>query len=228
MTASDSFSPSLQNTSYQATAPFYVLGELSPATTDIWLVFHGYGQLGERFIQKFGFLVSETTAIVAPQGPDRFYFDHFRKVGASWTTRNQRETHLYNQQAYLDAMWAQVTASISSNKVRIHSLAFSQGVSVQTRWLSSRKVEVEQLIFWAGGYPHDIERGSWGYLSEATSIRCIVGESDEFLTPERMEEERTKILSHHPQAEFVMFEGKHEMPANMMREMLGKGIQNAE
>lgn len=220
MTAADSPSPHLQNTSYQATAPWYLLGDLSPATTDIWLVFHGYGQLAESFIQKFGFLVSETTAIVAPQGPDRFYFDHFRKVGASWTTRNQRETHLQNQQTYLDAMWSEVTAAISGEGVRIHSLAFSQGVSVQTRWLSSRKIGVEEMIFWAGGYPHDLEDGAWDYQSENTKVRCIVGESDEFLTPERMEEERTKILRYHPQAEFVMFEGKHEMPASVMREML--------
>lgn len=206
---------------YHATAPWYSLGTLSAETTDLWLVFHGYGQLAERFIQKFGFLVSERTAIVAPQGPDRFYFDHFRKVGASWTTRNQRDTHLQNQQAYLDTMWAQVTAAISGKGVRIHSLAFSQGVSVQTRWLSSRKIEVEQMIFWAGGYPHDLAEGAWAHQSDEKKVRCIVGESDEFLTPERMEEERTKILSHHPQAEFVMFEGKHEMPASMMREMLG-------
>lgn len=206
---------------YKAAAPYEMLGQLSPATTDIWVVFHGFGQLAARFIRKFQFLDDGNQVVIAPQGPDRFYFDQFRKTGASWTTRDHRDLHLANQQNYLDAVWEQVTSGVDLGTIRIHTLGFSQGVSVQTRWISSRNVEVSTMIYWAGGYPEDLSAADWNYAVSQPSVLSIVGDEDEYLTEERMSQERTKVLICHPQTEFRMFAGRHVMPQEVVKEVLG-------
>lgn len=210
---------------YQAAAPFEMLGKLTQRTTDIWLVFHGFGQLAARFIRKFQFLDDGKQVIIAPQGPDRFYFDQFRKIGASWTTRDHRDLHLANQQRYLDAVWEQVTSGIDLSKTRIHTLGFSQGVSVQTRWISSRQIEASTMIYWAGGYPEDLNADDWEYFSSQPTVLSIVGDEDEYLTDERMTLERRKVLACHPQAEFRIFSGKHVMPEGEVKKAVefGKG-----
>lgn len=205
---------------YQAAAPYEMLGQLTPKTTDIWLVFHGFGQLAARFIRKFQFLDDGNQVVIAPQGPDRFYFDQFRKIGASWTTRDHRELHLANQQHYLDAVWEQATSGVDLSKIRIHTLGFSQGVSVQTRWISSRQIEAVTMIYWAGGYPEDLSPDQWQYTSQNPAVLCIVGDRDEYLTEERLTQERYKIASNHPQAGFRMFSGTHLMPEKEIRKVV--------
>lgn len=205
---------------YQAAAPFEILGSLTNNTTDLWLVFHGFGQLAARFIRKFQFLEDGHQVVIAPQGPDRFYFDQFRKIGASWTTRDHRDLHLANQQRYLDAVWETVTSGIDMSKVRIHTLGFSQGVSVQTRWIASRQIEAASMIYWAGGYPEDLSPTNWEYFASQPSVLSIVGDEDEYLTDERMTQEQNKVLASHPQAEFRMFAGKHVMPEKEIREVV--------
>ncbi len=205
---------------YQAAAPFEMLGQLTHDTTDIWLLFHGFGQLATRFIRKFQFLDDGNQVVIAPQGPDRFYFDQFRKIGASWTTRDHRDLHLANQQRYLDAVWTQVTTGIDLSNVRIHTLGFSQGVSVQTRWVSSRKIDASTMIYWAGGYPEELIPSDWQYATSQPSVMSIVGDKDEYLTDDRMTQERSKVLASHPQTEFRMFAGKHVMPEKEIREVV--------
>lgn len=205
---------------YQAAAPFEMLGQLTQETTDIWLLFHGFGQLAARFIRKFEFLDDGQQVVIAPQGPDRFYFDQFRKTGASWTTRDHRDLHLANQQNYLDAVWTQVTAGTDLSNVRIHTLGFSQGVSVQTRWISGRSIEASTMIYWAGGYPEDLNPSDWEYAVSQPSVMSIVGDEDEYLTEERMAQERQKVMACHPQSEFRLFSGRHVMPEKEIQEVV--------
>ncbi len=205
---------------YQSVAPYSILGTPHAETQHLWLLFHGYGQLASRFIRKFSFLDDGRHVIIAPQGPDRFYFDDFRKVGASWTTREHREIHLLNQQRYLDAVWADVTKDLEMNRVRIHGLAFSQGVSVMTRWLSSRKILISTMVLWAGGYPKDVAEDAWHYLPNGSSIYCVVGHQDEYLNAKRVQSEQAIIRARHPDVIFHWFDGGHEIPEPVLRELL--------
>ena len=212
---------------YSAKAPYETSGTFTEKTTDLWLVFHGYGQLAARFIQKFSCLNPDQTLVVAPQGPDRFYFDQYRKIGASWTTREHRDIHLQNQQHYLDAVWLGVTAGQDLSRVRIHAFGFSQGVSVATRWVASRKVKISSLWIWAGGYPEELGPEDWAYLGGTTEVNVIVGTTDEFITPERLRTERDLLSRSFPQAVVQSFEGGHEMPeAEMTRFLVNEGRKN--
>ena len=59
----------------ERTAHVYSLGELSEETTDVWIVFHGYGQLASRIIKKFNHLELDNAYILAPEGISKFYFN---------------------------------------------------------------------------------------------------------------------------------------------------------
>ncbi len=209
----------MPNVSYQALAPYEIQGSISASTTDLWVVFHGFGQLAARFLQKFQVLDHPTQVVVAPQGPDRFYFDHYRKVGASWTTREERDLHLSNQQAYLDAVWATLALD-RVNPFRIHVVGFSQGVSVVTRWIASRKQPVDTLTLWAGGFPEDLQSEDWTFLPSTTRVFCYIGDQDELITPERLIQERDKITNCFPQAHFRTFSGGHQIPEEALASLV--------
>ena len=49
------------------TARYYSLGEPGPATRQLWVVCHGYGQLAGRFLRHFEPLDDGARVIVAPE-----------------------------------------------------------------------------------------------------------------------------------------------------------------
>lgn len=100
----------------QRTAKIVSLGNIDANTTDVWLVVHGYGQLAERFINKFTTLLNESTAIIVPEALQRFYLDGTGgKIGASWMTREERELDIKDNHYYLD----QVLKGCSNTLIRI-------------------------------------------------------------------------------------------------------------
>src|SRR5258708_36620736 len=75
------------------TARYYTLGPIGAATRQVWFACHGYGQLAERFLQRFEPLDDGAHLIGAPEGLSRFYLSdnpRERPVGATWMTRKNR------------------------------------------------------------------------------------------------------------------------------------------
>src|SRR6266581_2470839 len=73
-------------------ARYFTLGAPERAA-EFWFVYHGYGQLASRFLERFRSIESERRCIVAPEGLSRFYLSESpaeRRVGASWMTRGDR------------------------------------------------------------------------------------------------------------------------------------------
>ncbi|MEM6299336.1 MAG: phospholipase, partial [Bacteroidota bacterium] len=119
-------------------APYFTLNELTPKTKRIWMACHGYGQLAKYFMRRFDVLDPEENFIIVPQGLSLFYLDShefkYQKVGASWITREDRETALANMQVYLNAAFEQETAGFDLSDVEISLFGFSQGTAAITRW----------------------------------------------------------------------------------------------
>ena len=73
-------------------------------------VLHGYGQLAEFFIRKFQHL-SDDYFIVAPEGMHRFYLSGSSgRVGASWMTKEERETDIQDNLNWLNALDTELCA----------------------------------------------------------------------------------------------------------------------
>ena len=206
---------------FQIEAPYYTQGEINENTKEIWIICHGYGQMARYFLRRFDVLDPETHFLIAPQGLDRFYFDNFTKLGASWTTRELRDTHVSNQQTYLNAMYDAELSHLDLSKYTLRIMGFSQGVSVITRWAVQRQVPFDHMIMWAGGFPPNLTVDKWAFRKPGSKVTVLVGSEDPFLKKEKLEQEKEVVESVFPDYEFVMFEGGHQVLRSVLQELMG-------
>lgn len=141
-----------------------VLGVLNVETTDVWLSLHGYGQLVTFFQRHFRPLVTESRALIFPQGQHKFYLQGTEgRVGASWMTKEDRLEDIANQRLYLNTVcdWAKDQAP----NARFHMLGFSQGVATGMRFSGYSNVRFYSFLAWAGSWPPDLEDKSIATIS---------------------------------------------------------------
>lgn len=201
-------------------APYYTQGEITEKTKEIWIICHGYGQMARYFLRRFDVLDEESHFLIAPQGLDRFYFDNFTKLGASWTTRELRDTHVSNQQNYLNMMYDAELGHLDLSTYTLRIVGFSQGVSVITRWAAQRQVPFDHMILWAGGFPPNLTKEKWEFRKPLSKVTVLVGTEDPFLKEEKLEAEKAVIESVFPEYEFVLFEGGHQVKRKVIRALM--------
>src|ERR1019366_9897456 len=88
-----------------------MLGPEGPGVREIWYVLHGYAQLAAPFLEGLRAIDDGTRLIVAPEALSRFYegdtqarLHRDARVGASWMTREDRESEIADYIAYLDTV----------------------------------------------------------------------------------------------------------------------------
>ncbi|PXX29864.1 alpha/beta hydrolase [Arenibacter sp. ARW7G5Y1] len=137
--------------SYTTANTYSTMNTLNEKTRNVWIVFHGIGFLSRYFIKYFSELPKEENYIIAPQAPSKYYLNtDFKHVGASWLTKENTALETTNVLNYMDKLFA--TEKIPAH-CRLLVLGFSQGVSIATRWTAKRKIELDQLILYAGRIP---------------------------------------------------------------------------
>jgi len=206
--------------SYRANNTYETLNNLTKNTKNIWLVFHGIGYLSRYFLKYFKELNAEENYIIAPQAPSKYYLnDKYIHVGASWLTKENTGSELENVSAYLDAVFEAENIPENCNLI---VFGFSQGVSIATRWLASKKLKCSQLILYAGGIPNELKVSDFNFLeANKTKIKVIVGTQDEYLSDERMKTETQKIkLLFKDKAEIIRFDGKHEVKVKIVNSIV--------
>ena len=208
--------------SVRRTARYFTLGTLSPATREIWFVVHGYGQLAEYFIRHFRGLDDGTRYIVAPEGLSRFYVKEWTRVGASWITKEDRESEMDDYLEYLKSLeeriWGELEQSGGKREnVRIWTLGFSQGVTTLTRWIVLGGLLADRLICWAGGFPAEIDLAAHKNLFERMKTTFVIGTEDEFITPEGLAKQQAHIAEAGLHLDFVSFEGAHVMNTEVLK-----------
>jgi len=204
--------------------PYATLGELSEKTETIWVVFHGYKQLAKRFIQKFTVLDLEANFVLAPQGLSKFYLEgHFGHVGASWMTKEDRETDIQNQLIYINAVFQKETQNIDFQKVKLNILGFSQGVTTACRWAFYQKIPFDNLILWAGGFPHEITEKQ--ILKPNAKIIALVGTKDSFYNSEVWRKQLEKIEKYAQKPKTLLYEGRHEVSREVLKQIIDEEIK---
>ncbi len=198
------------------TARYYQLGEVNQNTREVWLCCHGYGQLAGRFVQRFEPIVSETRVIVAPEALHRFYLDPpdrsaaDRRVGATWMTREDRETDIQDYIEFLD----QVCALVCSGAVpepRIVGFGFSQGTATIARWAAATRCAISRLILWGSGLPPDLDWTRASQRYREMSVTLVAGEQDEFAQPARIAEQEALLSQNGVRHSIVRFQGGHHL-----------------
>jgi len=209
----------------ERTARYYTLGEAVSAPTDVWLVLHGYGQLAERFLQRFTPLDDGRTLVVAPEGLSRFYVDaitEHRKVGASWMTREDRLNEIEDCVAYLDAVHDAVVRASGAADAKLTVLGFSQGAATAARWAAAGHARVDRLILWAGVLPPELAAADGLSRLRAMRLVLVLGERDPLAQPEALAPQRAALERAGVPHEILSFDGGHEIDDATLRRVAGR------
>jgi len=166
-------------------ARYYQIGHANKNTSTLWVVLHGYAMLSEFFIKKFQKLDDGNTLIIAPEGLNRFYIgESFQRVGASWMTKEERESDIEENSNYLNALIENVFKEIGHENVQINILGFSQGGATACRWVFRSKMKVDNLILWAGDVPKDTltqeNKAKW----KTIKTHLVMGKKDHLISEE--------------------------------------------
>lgn len=223
------------------TARYYIIGEQSEKINSVWFVLHGYGQLAEDFILNFsrsdirnpllsadkqisgtngGFTKSifdETTLVVAPEALNKFYLKGFGgKIGATWMTKEERESEISDYVNYLDSVYDEVIKYGLISKAVITVLGFSQGTATACRWLTKGRSEIDRLILWGGGIPPDVDLKSTQKLFNSVNLSIVLGDRDEFISEEQIIKEKERLEGNKLNFSLYRYKGKHEIKSELL------------
>lgn len=196
-------------------ARYFTLGECNSQTPAIWLVCHGYGQLAPYFIKNFEILARAGHFIVAPEGLSRFYLQGTSgRVGASWMTREERQTDIHNYVAYISAVYEQV---IEEQQAPVNLLGFSQGVATISRWAMLSGKAFQHLVLWAGVFPPDLpmELSAETLINRKVSI--VYGKEDPYVSDKVIEDQVQVFKQLNVEPSIIPFSGKHEISAEVLK-----------
>lgn len=190
---------------------YFTHGDLNPQTEQVWIVFHGYGQLAKYFINNFSSLDPKSHFVISPEGTNRFYLEGFDgRVGASWMTKEARETDIQNYLTQLDCLVDSFRNRIP-HKAIINVLGFSQGTATASRWLSLSNPEIHNLILWAGKFAFDIDLNSIREYLSTIHIYVVVGDEDQYIDEAKFLEYQGFLIQHQVQFESIKFKGGHKI-----------------
>jgi len=211
------------------TARYCTLGPTHGFPRELWFVCHGYGQLAPRFIRQFAALDDGTRLIVAPEGLSRFYLDPIPKrrrdpsprVGATWMTREERESEIADYVSYLDRVAEEVRHALAGAAPRIVVLGFSQGTATVCRWLAASALRAEQLVLWAGTIPPELDLAAWAERLHGATITLVAGEQDTMVPPAAIAAEAERLSAAGVAFTIHRIEGEHTITEAGLKALLG-------
>ena len=190
----------------EKSARYFTLGEISPEVKTILFVLHGYAQLADEFILQFEKIKSNSLLIVAPEGLHRFYSRGHEKVVASWMTKEERDDDIHDYVLFLDKVYDEVVKNSSATKIIV--LGFSQGAATASRWCSSGKNKIDDLILWCGFFPPDLPPGG---IPEKIKLTVVTASNDKFISAEEEKNQLGKMKMLSPEFNHLKFDGGHDV-----------------
>lgn len=196
-------------------ARYFTLGELGAETKGIWLVCHGYGQLAPYFIRHFKVLAEAGHYIVAPEGLSRFYLQGTNgRVGASWMTKEDRQTDIDNYVSYLTAIYETL---IAGHSAPLNLLGFSQGVATISRWAMLAGKPFQQLVLWAGVFPPDLPLKLSASTLRNRPVSIVYGNEDPYLSDDTIAKQQQVFKELGIEPKIIPFTGRHEIKPEVLQ-----------
>ena len=207
------------------TARYYLHGEPGPEVTDLWIACHGYGQLGADFVKEFDCIAAPERVVVVPEATSRFYLTASTgyhgpdtKVGATWMTREDRETDIADYVAYVDTLYDAIVPQTGSSP-RITMLGFSQGGATAHRWLSRTSRPVHRLIMWGALLPQDADLAKSAELFRTVELTIVYGTKDQYADPEVISAVKKQFEISGIRHRVVTFDGGHRLDRDTLRNL---------
>jgi len=211
--------PKEKHITVSRTARYFTLGELSQSTKDIWIVLHGHRQLAGDFINIFNELAVEGSFIIAPEGLMRLYIKgDYGDVGASWMTKEDRESDINDYVKYLDKLYNEIIKPAKEKyTLKVNGLGFSQGTSTLSRWLSLGKSKIDNAVFWCGNLAHDVDY-SKAENFKGTNIKLVFADNDQYYKKDFYLTQEKILADAGIKFETTIFSGGHEIKFYLMKE----------
>lgn len=211
--------------SFLTEAPYIQIGTLGPDTKNVWLVFHGYGQLSKYFIEKFRLLNQERgDVVIAPQGLSKFYLKSFYgKVGANWMTKDEREHDIELNNRYLNELYKILQEQIHDN-VKVNILGFSQGTATASRWIAQNHIKHHLFVMWAGFFASEIieTRNLSSFSDKHTHV--FISDTDGLITEEKRQEMKQYLSRSHFNAIIHDYKGGHKIPIECVPALMNLNV----
>lgn len=206
------------------TARYYTLGGRGEGVDEVWFALHGYRQAARRFARRFEVLDAPERIVVVPEALSRFYVDPSpgrhgpeHRVGASWMTREDRDSEIADYVAYLDALAREVATSATTAVCRRVALGFSQGAHTASRWVVLGHMNVHELVLWGAGLATDLTPDALVAGLDGVRVTFVRGARDK--SRDRREEEAQDAMLKELRVSFrvLVHPGEHEIaPAPLL------------
>jgi len=201
-------------------APYYKLGSINDQSRNIWMIFHGYGQLAEEFQDKFSVINQDENVLVFPQGLSKFYLKEIDKnIGASWMTAHDRDTDIENYLSYLNQVY-DLEIEPYSKQLKFNILGFSQGVHTATRWIYRSGINYDKLILWGAGLAYEINKEIVS-ASFNKGKQCIaLGDQDRFIDKGALDKIQSRYNSIGFDYQLIRYKGGHDIYPEVLKSLL--------
>lgn len=215
-----------ENIEVRRTALFASLGpEPGASVNELWYVLHGQGMRAVSFLETARATASPSRLIVAPEALSRYYEGPISSsrntvVGASWMTRDHRETEIRDYVHYLDDLHAEMQERFGGQTPPVTVLGFSQGGATSVRWVAEGKVKPAHLVVWASSLPPDVDFAANQNI-RAPKFTYVCGTTDIYITPKLLDGQlamlRTANLPHATES----FVGGHRLDDATLQRIAG-------
>ena len=202
------------------TARYATLGTFDSSVRDCWVVCHGYGQLAAEFVTEFEPLRVSGRLIVAPEGLSRFYLEgESGAVGASWMTREARETEISDNVDYLDAVYQQIQARTGKDAMGVTAMGFSQGTATVCRWVGRGSVRPARVVLWGGPLLPDEELAEVAERLAETRFTLVVGTRDRYVDAAALQREIGRFKAFRIPHDLITFDGGHRLDGGTLQRL---------
>jgi phospholipase/carboxylesterase len=184
---------------------------------------HGYGANKRQMMREARAIAPAPFALASLQG----FHQHIReprekggplRFGFGWLTSFQPEDSVaVHHRALLDLIAALINEGVADPS-RIFLLGFSQSCALNYRFAFTHHDILRGVIGICGGLPGDWETSPL-YRDTAASVLHLNGTTDEFYTPERVQDYLPRLQSRSRDVSVKNYEAGHEMTPAMREDV---------
>jgi predicted esterase len=203
------------------TARYHLLGDARGA--DLWVVLHGFGQLAGDFIEYFTELNDGRHIAAAPEALNRYYTAPLsvpsaeRAVGATWMTRECRETEIRDYVRYLDLLHAELVTRFAPRRTIV--VGFSQGGATASRWAVQGSASIHTLVLWGATLPPDLDLAAARDRLSRVRLKLVIGKTDQYITADALTGERERLAAANVPHDVIEYEAGHSVKRQVLREL---------
>ena len=186
---------------------YLVIPSAMPGPAPMLVGFHGYGEDAETQLERLRAIPgSASWVIVSIQALHRFYERRTNRVVANWMTRQDRESAIADNIAYVQNCLDAVSAEWPTAR-KIVFAGFSQGVAMAFRAATNTAGSEAGVIAVGGDIPPELAPDALKRLSGALIVR---GASDEWYSKEKFAADEQRLRECSVNVRAVEFNGGHE------------------